>query len=417
MRSKVALSVLDQAIISAFNFALNLYLIRLWSPEDFGVFAVVLAAALLAVMLQNALINTPLAVHMPVVASAEEKALLRRVFTASNAALTLLLLCGATGGLWLWLDASQADLAVAAGLYIASQFLREYHRALLAVDGDLKALLAVDVAYVLLSVLTLAVFWFGGYPALQSVPAVLLVLSGWGLVSVLVYLWPRAMPSLTSLLGEIRSVFGSQAHEIRWSLLGVITTDIQNRGYLFIAAAYFGPTTVAHLQAGRIFFGPLNLLTSAWARVARPQLARDFGNGDLPRFKTILGHAIAAFVVFNVVFLIGLYWFWPYLSGIVFGDKYQSMGYIVAGWGLANFVFQVRSCLSVGVQSLRRFRELTAGTIYGAVVSMLIVVSASVLEWSSWLIASVIVGECVAISVILAILKSYLKSGAANERS
>lgn len=409
MGSKVALSVLDQAIISAFNFALNLYLIRLWSPEDFGVFAVVSAAALLAVMLQNALINTPLAVHLPVAASADQKALLRRVFTASNAVLTLLLLCGATGGLWLWLDASHGHLAVAAGLFMASQFLREYYRALLAVDGRLRALLGVDVAYVLLSVLTLAAFRFGGDTALQSVPAVLLVLSGWGLVSVLVYLWPRALPPLAALPGEVRSVFASQAHEIRWSLLGVITTDIQNRGYLFVAAAVFGPATVAHLQAGRIFFGPLNLLTSAWSRVARPQLARHLGSAEMGAFKKLLHQALSAFVVFNLLFLAVMYLTWPYLSALVFDGKYQDLGYVTAGWGVVNLVFQMRSCMSVAVQAMRRFRELTLSTIYGAFLSMLIVVVACLFTESSWLLASVFFGECMAISVIVGILRVNLK--------
>lgn len=409
MRRNLVISVLDQAIVSAFNFALNLYLIRLWSPEDFGVFAVVAAAALLAAMLQNALINTPLAVHLPVAVSADERTLLRRVFTASNAVLTVLLLCGATGGLWLWLDASQVNLAVAAGAFIASQFLREYYRALLAVDGRLRALLAVDVAYVLLSVLTLASVQQGGYISLQSVSAVLLVLSGWGLVSVVVFLWPRALPSLAALPGEVRSVFASQAHEIRWSLLGVITTDIQNRGYLFVAAAVFGPATVAHLQAGRIFFGPLNLLTSAWSRVARPQLARHLGSAEVGAFKKLLRQAMLAFVVFNLLFLGALYVTWPYLSALVFDGKYQGLGYVTAGWGGVNLVFQMRSCMSVAVQAMRRFRELTLSTIYGAFLSMLIVVVACLFTESSWLLASVFFGECMAISVIVGILKVNLK--------
>lgn len=412
MRSNIVLSVIDQALISAFNFALNLYLIRLWSPEDFGVFAVVSAAAILAAMLQNALINTPLAVHLPVAASADQKALLRRVFTASNAALTLLLLCGATGGLWLWLDVSHRHLAVAAGLFMASQFLREYYRALLAVDGRLRALLGVDVAYVLLAVLTLAAVQLGGYTVLQSVPAVLLVLSGWGLVSVLVYLWPRALPPLAALPGEARSVFASQAHEIRWSLLGVITTDIQNRGYLFVAAAVFGPATVAHLQAGRIFFGPLNLLTSAWSRVARPQLARHLGSGESDVFKKLLRQALSAFVVFNLLFLVALYVAWPYLSALVFHGKYQDLGYVTAGWGLANLAFQIRSCLGIGVQAMRRFRQLTSATIFGAIVSSLMVGLTCLLQQPTWLITSVIVGECVAIVVILSIFRTHLPKGA-----
>ena len=72
MKRRLALSVGDQAVISAFNFALNLLLIKLWTPEDFGLFAIVAAAALFTTMIQNAVINTPLAVHLPAVSDADE---------------------------------------------------------------------------------------------------------------------------------------------------------------------------------------------------------------------------------------------------------------------------------------------------------------------------------------------------------
>ncbi|MEO8411787.1 MAG: hypothetical protein ABI478_14565, partial [Propionivibrio sp.] len=81
---KLVFSISDQALVSAFNFALNLLLIKLWSPQDFGVFAIVAATSLFAIMLQNALVSTPLAVHLPATADAGEQDLLRRVFGAAN---------------------------------------------------------------------------------------------------------------------------------------------------------------------------------------------------------------------------------------------------------------------------------------------------------------------------------------------
>lgn len=407
MKGSLILSVTDQAVISAFNFTLNLYLIKLWSPEDFGFFAIVSAFALLAAMIQNALINTPLAVHLPIASSIDDKELLRRVFSASNFFLTILLLILSVIGLLWWLGASQFALALAAGLFIGSQFLREFCRALLAVEGKLGGLLLVDLAYVLLSALTLAEFHWQGASS-QTLSVVLFVLSTWGALSVFVYLLPRQMPSLRSLPSEIRTVFVKQKDEIRWSLLGVITTDIQNRGYLYVAAAVFGPVMVAHLQAGRIFFGPLNLLTSAWARVARPLLASHLGRGEISRFKVLLSQALWSFVAFNLVFLACLWFAWPYLSDFVFGDKYKNLGFLVAAWGGANLVFQIRSCLSIAVQALRRFRDLTLGTIFGALVSAVVVALACMFKQPAWLVGSVIAGECVAIVVVIKVLRRHL---------
>lgn len=408
MRRKLVLSVVDQAVVSAFNFALNLYFIKLWSPEDFGFFAVIAAASIFASMLQNAVINTPLAVHLPAAIDASAKALLRRVFSAANLLMTVLVLALSWGGLIGWLGTSQMALVLGASLYMCTQFVREYYRALLAVEGKLGVLLMVDIAYVVLAAGTLGYLRWSGDGQLQTVAVFLLVLSAAGLLTIARHLVPNQLPALRALPGEMRGVFAQQMHEIRWSLLGVITTDIQNRGYIFVAAAFFGPATVAHLQAGRIFFGPLNLLTGAWARVARPQLAGLLGRGEVGRFNTTLKRALWSFAAFNVLFLASLWLAWPYLSALVFGDKYKGLGLMVAAWGMANIAFQIRSCLSIGVQALRRFRELTLGTIYGALLSVVLVAVACVLDQPMWLIASVIGGECVAILVVTRILRRHL---------
>ena len=124
----------------------------------------------------------------------------------------------------------QLPLVLGASLYMGTQFLREYYRALLAVDGKLGALLLADLAYVMLAVGSLAyVFWLGD-TSKQSVALVLLLLSAAGMSSVVWCLVPRKWPDLRALPSEMVDVFKKQMHEIRWSLLGVITTDIQNRG-------------------------------------------------------------------------------------------------------------------------------------------------------------------------------------------
>jgi O-antigen/teichoic acid export membrane protein len=408
MRRRLVLSVFDQGVVSAFNFALNLFLIKLWSAEDFGVFAIIAAASLFTTMLQNALINTPLAVHFPSAPTLMEQALLRRVFSAANLVLTIIVLTLSFVGLMYWLGVAKLAVVLGASFYVTIQFVREYYRALLAVEGRLASLLFVDVSYVVLVIIVLAYLHWYGDASMQTMAVFFGVLSSLGLLTILRFTIPEKWPSLTHLPKEIVTVFTQQMHEIRWSLLGVITTDIQNRGYIYIAAVFFGPTTVAHLQAGRIFFGPLNLLTSAWARVARPQLAGLIGQGDKSRFNLQLNKALWSFVVFNILFLAALWLAWPFLSAVVFGDKYKGLGFMVAGWGVANFAFQIRSCLSIGVQALRHFRNLTLATIYGAILSAVLVALACFVHEPMWMIASVIGGECVAIVVVIRILRRYM---------
>ena len=405
MKRKLFFSIGDQAVVSAFNFALNLFLIKLWSPEDFGVFALVAASAIFATMLQNAAVSTPLAVHLPAASDADARAVLRRVFSSANWALTGVVLLLSAAGFFAWLGDGQRELVLAASVYLASQFLREYQRGLLAVDGRLVALFVADSLYVVLATGGIAVLHFAAGGAWERVAVVLFLIAAAGVVSMAPQLLPRQRPSFAGLATQMRQVFGGQWHEIRWSLLGALTTDIQNRGYIFVAAAFFGPATVAHLQAGRIFFGPLGLITNAWSRVARPQLAAHLARGESAQFNATLWRALWAFVAFNLFFLLALWFAWPFLSNFVFSDKYQGLAGLVVAWGVVNLVSQTRACLSIGVQALRRFRELTLATIAGAMVSAVLLVAACLATESNWLIASVIGGECVALSIIVRVLR------------
>src|SRR6185295_9128662 len=54
----IALAMVDQAILSAFNFALQIALIKLWSPDQFGVFALLVNSLLILSNFQNGLFTT-----------------------------------------------------------------------------------------------------------------------------------------------------------------------------------------------------------------------------------------------------------------------------------------------------------------------------------------------------------------------
>jgi O-antigen/teichoic acid export membrane protein len=406
MTRRLFFSIADQAVVSAFNFALNLYLIRMALPEEFGVFAIVAAATLFAAMVQNALINTPLAVHLPIALDAEGRTRLQRTFTAANALLSLALLMGSGSVLALWLGDDQPLLAVSACFFLVSQFLREYYRSLLAVEGRLAALFSTDLASVVLATGSLATLHALGTANNTIVPAAFLCVGLAGVTSIAPAAFTSArMGAWRAVAADMRQVFRAQAHEIRWSLLGVITTEVQNRGYVYIAAVVFGPAVVAQLQAGRILFGPLNLLTNAWARVARPQLAGLLGRCDIAGFDRTLKRAMQAFASSNLVFLAALWLAWPTLSALVFSGKYANLGPLVAAWGIANVLFQCRSCLGVGVQALRRFRELTTATVAGGAVALALTGVACFAGKPAWLIGAVIAGESLALLVVIRILR------------
>lgn len=406
MKRHLLFSVADQAIVSAFNFALNVYLVRTAAPEEFGLFATIIAATLFAAMVQNALVNTPLSVHLPVARDAEDRIVLRRAFTAANAFLSLILFAGSALALVFWLGAGRWAVALSACFYLVTQFVREYYRALLAIEGKFAGLFALDLSAIVLAVTALALRHLVLDEATAIVSAAFLVIGSTTLLSLVPACIASAWHgSLREVAADVRRIFREQRHEIRWSLLGVITTEVQNRGYIYIAAAVFGPIAVAHLQAGRILFGPLNLLTSAWARVARPQLAALLARSDAVEFGRVLTRALQAFSAFNIVFLAALWLAWPMLSTLVFRDKYTDLGMMVAAWGIANVLFQSRSCLGIGIQAMRRFRELTLATVAGAALALALAGVICFTGQPAWLVGPVIAGECLALLIVTRILR------------
>ena len=80
----IALAMVDQAILSAFNFALQIALIKLWSPDQFGVFALLVNSLLILSNFQNGLFTTQYSILVPQAREASKRRLLRAAIFNAN---------------------------------------------------------------------------------------------------------------------------------------------------------------------------------------------------------------------------------------------------------------------------------------------------------------------------------------------
>src|SRR5262245_22166244 len=83
----LSLAIIDQVLLSAFSLLLNIFLIRLWVPDQFGVFVMVLSLSLIGSSVQNALVGTQLSVLRPQATKGEEPELIACLW-AANCVLT-----------------------------------------------------------------------------------------------------------------------------------------------------------------------------------------------------------------------------------------------------------------------------------------------------------------------------------------
>src|SRR5688572_12629236 len=90
MRKRLAVSLVDQGILSAAGFGLNLILIRSWEPATFGAYAVVIAISTIAYSVQTSLIGTQLQSLRPLAVSRKDESELLVTLWSANC---LLMLC------------------------------------------------------------------------------------------------------------------------------------------------------------------------------------------------------------------------------------------------------------------------------------------------------------------------------------
>ena len=367
IKKALSLSLFEQGILSAFNLVLGLLLIRSMAPEEFGVYSVVVAACLTLVSAQGALVGV-LAVLRPAVQShAEESTLLATCSTANACLSGISMLVTAIGMALVWHN--EPLLAVASALYVGGVLLREYVRIYLFSALQIGQVIIGDVIYIAISAvgLYLTLAWRGN-PDTVSVCVIL------GLASAL-----SSGPALAIHAAAFRLQFDSATRDdliriwhkySRWMVLGAVVGEIQQRAYVFVVAAAFGPVAVGTLQAAAILFRPVILLMLGWGRVACPAFARLYGSGDLQAAHKFARVSAAASVVLNVCFLGAIWAAWSPIEAHIFRGSYQGIETVVALWGLATVIWSLRGIYSAELQGFARFRELGIANFVGTLVSL-----------------------------------------------
>ena len=127
LTSRLFLSVGAQGLVSGFHFALNLLLLRLVTPFDYGIFAFAFVLAMFAQAINNALISTPLTVYTPVIKDPSARAEQEAMFSTLNIMLFILLVLG--GLLYSANSNLDTNISLAVTAFVAVYSARHYSQA------------------------------------------------------------------------------------------------------------------------------------------------------------------------------------------------------------------------------------------------------------------------------------------------
>jgi O-antigen/teichoic acid export membrane protein len=412
IQTPLALTVLDEGVLSVFSLGLNFALIRMWPPAFFGAFIFILSLGLLFYSLQSSLFTTQLAVLRPRAREeGKEQELLATLWTG-NIALTGALAIATLMGAALLAQGLPRFLPLAAALFVAGALLREYVRSLVFSEFRPGLALATDLAYVAIAGASLAVL--NGQNNLQ-IDQVLLVLAGASFTAGVPVMLVRRVCFCLRCDRAVRTRYGAiWRNQSRWAVAGAVMHEAMDRAHVFVVATFFGAAAVGILQAGEMLFRPLGLLLQAWERIAKPAFAKLAAARDVASARLMMVASLTSGVVGAAVLFVALWAAWPLIEDHLYGRKYGGIGWIVMLWGVAAVLRLASQVLNVELQGFARFGELSAVSA-AASLSVLLLLAITTLGGNYPLsILAIAAGHLVAFVLMAAIIARFYRAMAAD---
>jgi O-antigen/teichoic acid export membrane protein len=383
-RYRFATSALDQVALSVFNFALTLCLVRALSATDFGIVSLWMTVSLFALGVQNALVNTPLSVYLPGAADPAAERRLETALAAVNLA-TLAVMGAGVAAVNLVSDAEWAArdwlTAVAVVAFVVTGLAREYYRSIAFAKRDMAMLVAVDGPYLVVTTLCLGIMLV--WPQqLATLAVAFLVLSLGSVVSQLC-LRPRLKGRNGGLFRNgVLQPYRRVAHEVGWSLVGVIATHLHGRSYVYVTINLVGLAGLAAINVVGTLFRPVRTLLTAWGRAALPQLAGHYAARRVEAFDQIIWRGFAAAVAASAGWAAALWLFWQPIERHFLAGKYPDALALLIPWAVAAGLQCIEYPISMGLQAAREFKYLAYVTLVSAPLT--IAATAIVILWHGY---------------------------------
>jgi len=380
--SRYALSVGAQALVSGFHFGLNLILLRMITPYDYGIFAYAFVLALFASAINNALISTPLTVYTPVVKNDEERGQQEAMFSTLNLLLFILLV--GIGVAYAFVSDVAKPITLAVTLFVAVYAARQYSRSFGYARFKPLVTATGDIAYVVAGIVLIATILILNKDQ-TTVSLVLLALAGANLIAMFIERW---------------RIHGLHR---RW-------LTFANIHGLIITWAN-GPNAFAPLAAGMVLFGPVRVALMTWQNMVKPELALALSDNrgeavkkQIQKTAVLMGAAVIALGVC-------LWLAWPHVHSLLYAKQYseQPMGYIVCIWALITLFAAIYNAPSAALQAMRDFRVLAMASVYGAVISGVLVSLTLYFFKPETTLLGILAAECFMAVYLTRVMLNHLK--------
>lgn len=253
-----------------------------------------------------------------------------------------------------------------AALYVPAYLLQQYVRLTCFSRGEGR-IATIQTGLVLLAgigLLAVAATMFRPLTALHVLGAMALAYGAVGAAG----LW-RASRGLGQRLHRALPAYLAYVRQSGWLFLGVSSTEVLARFYVFAVGAAHGPAALAALSFTQTFLRPAPLLATAWSLAARNDLVARRDQANARGFAILLVVAALAGLVFTGLWTLAMEAAWPFITGLLLEDRYAEARGLVALWGLSAAFSFLQTIASTGLQVLRAFKVLALSNAAASIVA------------------------------------------------
>lgn len=410
VRKQVAISFIDQAILSAANFLVGIVLVKFVAKADYGLYVLAYTIILFIVGLQNALITTQMTVLAPSKPKDEQDGFcnslcIGQYFLYVPAAIVAVIVILALYHMGT-LSNEQCYFAGTILIVTLGVLFREFYRSFFFLKSQPSNVLIIDLVFVATTSIGLLLGWLTYRDQLHIIALYL-----FGLASLASGLAAMALGGFSmevNIRKSMASLKEAFAHG-RWALGGILLSLIQGQSYVYLLTAMSGTARLAEVNAARLFLAPLSLLHMSFARVLLPKWSFMRRNGESAGIVRMARKAQILLIAIIVVYIATILLAQDRLIDAMFPQDYQNIGIFILMWGVLSVVQTLRSSDSWILQAFHQFKKLTLANVFSAVTALTLGATLIKLYGPTGSIVAMIVAEAILVFTLAKVVKDVLK--------
>lgn len=354
-----SVSVLNQVVSSGVNFVLGLYLVRVLSHTDFGLYSIGFAISLFYAGIGNALFLTQMVVNFPDKPATRQSAYVASVGAADGAfcALTFLsalillpVIAIVFPAINQYVGLGIAVAAASGAYHIKDLFTRYSYTA----RREIWAL-KINMIIALVLLVQLGVLHASGVSFTAAGVLWLYAISQLaGAVAGQLY---AKLPFSEVRFDQIRADVKEAWEGARWAVPTNVLYTLRGQAHTIVTAALAGPMGVAFLNATRLLVTPAIFVMPALTQVVLPRLATARSQNKA-RVLSLGAQFTAAVLLVSVLYSVVLLVFLEPITQLVLGEKYEADVPMTLAWCV--FVIVHVLCINgiMVAQVLKQFQSI-----------------------------------------------------------